>query len=353
MIEAEAAAIQRSIYELNGHPARELAKLNPRERPRTVAAHRLFLHGEIGAARLNRINLWRQTIMRLLIRVALIAIVTLVLTWILSIMLNRLSKRYRDANDGNSAQTLLVLSFVRALGKLALWTTALIFILSSLGFNVAAILAGLGIGGLAVAMSARETLADMLGGIMLFIERPFVIGDTIQIGSGVTAKVVDMTWRTTRLVDVMDWHHSFPNSQVANSNIKNFSRTKPIADGITVYVSLEHDPETVNQLLDEAIQTCEYEEILPDGRGSIRLGIEPLGNMTTMKYFVYWYVDEYHSRYVVQSYVWAKCWTLLVNAGISMAINPVDEARVRELMPGGNLLGEPVPGNPPESQGTE
>ncbi len=323
-LEAQGAAIQRHRYRLAGHPPSDIANLAPEEQPQTEADSRHMRQGIIGVSRFERSNIRQQAIIHILIRLASIVLGALVLMWIFNFFTNRASKRYQNSADSGSAQTALVLSFLKAFFRAAIWTAALIMILSTLGFNVTTIVAGLGIGGLAIAMAARETLADILGGIMIFVERPFVIGDTIQVGSGPVAKVVDMTWRTTKLLGTSTYYFNVPNSQVANSTIQNFTRDKPICDWVTIYVSAEHDPAEVVAVSNQALQVCDR---MVQGEGMIGTsinGLTELGNRTVMSYSPWWYIDDYHRRGGLRGGVWQVIWKRMRESGIKLEIIPFE-----------------------------
>ncbi len=328
-IEAQAAALQRAMHRLTGHPAEELEKLDEADAPKTAAEREQYLRGEIGALRADRHQTRRQAIIEILTRLAIIAVAAVILTLITSFVLNRMSKRYRNPGVSGNAQTLLVLSFMKTLAKMSIWVTAFILILSTLGFNVGAILAGLGIGGLAIAMAARETLSDMLGGIMIFIERPFVIGDTVQIAGGATTKVIDMTWRTTRLSDAFDYHYTVPNRQVANATIQNYTQMKPIRDFISIFVSPEYNPDKVIATVNEALESCEA--IMQDqAKDTMLAGVKTIGYQTVMEFWPWWYTSDYHLRSATRAAVWHSIWTHLNNSGIKLEVNSFESRNADE-----------------------
>lgn len=312
------------MYQLSGYPPEVLAEFTPEERPKTAADRTHLLLGEIGTLLRDRSDLRRQAVIDILIRIAIILVAALILAWIVGMIINRMSKRPRAAASDGGAQTILVLSFLKTTFRSAIWVTAVVLILSTLGFNIGAILAGLGIGGLAVAMAARETLSDIIGGIMIFTERPFVIGDTIQVASGPVAKVVDMNWRTTKLLGTTTYYYNMPNSQVANSTIQNFSRDKPICDWVTLYMSTEHDPEQVIAVANRALHEC---NTILHGDGLIDTalgGAVELGQQTAMIYWPWWYIDDYHRRGAMRHDVWKLLWKHFQEADIKLEIKPFD-----------------------------
>jgi MscS family membrane protein len=95
-----------------------------------------------------------------------------------------------------------------------------IAILQNNGINVASLIAGLGIGGLAVALAARETLANFFGSVTIFLDRPFKIGDWIKTGE-VEGTVEEVGFRSTRIRTFYNSLVSVPNSNLANADIDN------------------------------------------------------------------------------------------------------------------------------------
>lgn len=101
----------------------------------------------------------------------------------------------------------------------------IIAILQNNGYNVASLIAGLGIGGLAVALAARETLANFFGSVTIFVDRPFKIGDWIKVGD-VEGTVEEVGFRSTRVRTFYNSLVSVPNSNIANMDIDNLGLRK-------------------------------------------------------------------------------------------------------------------------------
>lgn len=100
-------------------------------------------------------------------------------------------------------------------------TMGVILILQNNGYNVASLIAGLGIGGLAVALAARDTLANFFGSITIFMDRPFRIGDWVKIGSA-EGIVEEVGFRSTRIRTFYNSLVSVPNSNVSTASIDNY-----------------------------------------------------------------------------------------------------------------------------------
>ena len=89
-----------------------------------------------------------------------------------------------------------------------------------MGMDVASLIAGLGIGGLAFALAAKDTLANLLGSVMIMIDRPFRIGDYI-LAKGVEGTVEEIGFRSTRIRTPHNSLLSIPNSELVLANIDN------------------------------------------------------------------------------------------------------------------------------------
>jgi len=98
-----------------------------------------------------------------------------------------------------------------------------VWVVQLLGYSVSSLLAGLGIGGLAVALALQDTLANFFGSVFIFLDRPFAVGDVVQIGD-VTGTVEQIGFRSTRLRTFEATVVAIPNKRVADSQVDNWTR---------------------------------------------------------------------------------------------------------------------------------
>jgi MscS family membrane protein len=96
-----------------------------------------------------------------------------------------------------------------------------IFVLQNLNVDVGSLLAGVGLGGLAFALAAKDTVANFFGSVMIFIDKPFQIGDWIVIG-GVEGTVEEVGFRTTRVRTFYNSLVTVPNGSIVNTNVDNY-----------------------------------------------------------------------------------------------------------------------------------
>jgi MscS family membrane protein len=111
---------------------------------------------------------------------------------------------------------------LRKLIRALTWALAAAFILKNLGYNISAILAGLGLGGAALALASRDTLANFFGSITVFLDKPFHFNDRIKIG-GYDGYITEMGLRTSRIKTLENRTVVIPNSIFSSSPIENIS----------------------------------------------------------------------------------------------------------------------------------
>ncbi|MFH2105985.1 MAG: mechanosensitive ion channel family protein [Candidatus Micrarchaeota archaeon] len=107
--------------------------------------------------------------------------------------------------------------------KLIIIALALITIINNFGYDVTAILGGLGIGALAVGLAAQDSLGNLFGGVTIFADRPFEIDDVVKIGE-VEGTVQEVGLRSTRIQALDGTIVTIPNSTISGSTIENFSK---------------------------------------------------------------------------------------------------------------------------------
>ena len=107
-----------------------------------------------------------------------------------------------------------------------IWTIGLIIVLSKLGVNIIALVATLGVGSLAIALAAQDTIANIISGFLIMIDQPFSIGDTIKIPSGEKVKVLDIGIRRSKFSAEDGAIIIVPNLDLSKSKIVNYTYGK-------------------------------------------------------------------------------------------------------------------------------
>jgi len=144
--------------------------------------------------------------------------------WYILAILDALSEAiYKATGKINRELSKEFANFVLRIIKIVVWIIALSAILSLWGINVTALIASLGVGGLAFALAAKDTAANLFGSIAILLDKTIKIGDWIKV-NGVEGIVEDIGMRTTKIRTFKKSLITLPNSIVANSPIENFSR---------------------------------------------------------------------------------------------------------------------------------
>ncbi|MFO7555220.1 MAG: mechanosensitive ion channel [Desulfobacterales bacterium] len=113
-------------------------------------------------------------------------------------------------------------SFILTIVKFSLFVIAVITALDSAGIKTSALLTSLGIVGLTIGFAARDALSNLISGILIFIDRPFVLGDMVEL-DGAYGKVERITLRSTRVVTSDGRMLAVPNTEIINKTVVSYT----------------------------------------------------------------------------------------------------------------------------------
>lgn len=201
------------------------------------------------------------------------------------------SSRMR-AEQGNlaAATSLAALNFI---GKLLLWLVMLLFILDNLGINVTALVASLGIGGIAVALAVQNILGDLFASLSIVIDKPFVIGDAIVVDS-YSGTVEHVGLKTTRVRADTGEQLIFSNSDLLKARLRNYKRMYERRVLLTLDVEFSTPPEVI-----EAIPGLLREIIAAQPKTRVeRAHLKALVGGAYQFELVYWMVDPAFALYM-------------------------------------------------------
>ena len=161
---------------------------------------------------------------------------------------NYLKRRGRESAIAQLRGITLIVSVV-------IWSVSILFFINNLGYNVTAVLTGLGIGGIAIALATQTILADLFNYFVLFFDRPFEVGDFIVIDDK-SGTVENIGIKTTRIRASGGEQLIFSNTDLTNSRLHNFKRMQhrrvAFSIGIT-YGTPKEKLELIPQVIREAI----------------------------------------------------------------------------------------------------
>ena len=186
------------------------------------------------------------------------AVSLIVLTQIgiwLQVGIQRFSEVWGSEREADgSARTMATATVFIA--KLAIWSVLSVMALSSLGFEISALVAGLGVGGVAAALAVQSLLGDLIASLSMFFDRPFDLGDFIVVGEE-KGTVERIGLRSTRVRAVDGEEIVFANGDLIKSRIRNYARMRErrvlftlALDHATAPDALERVPKLVREVIE-------------------------------------------------------------------------------------------------------
>jgi len=147
-------------------------------------------------------------------------------------------------HDPATATTMGALGFI---GRIVLWSVLLLMALANVGIEIGPVIAGLGVGGIAVALAVQNVLGDLFASLSIVLDKPFVIGDFIVIGDFL-GNVEHVGLKTTRLRSLSGEQLVFSNSDLLQSRIRNYKRMQERRILFSVGVVYQTPRETVARI---------------------------------------------------------------------------------------------------------
>ena len=116
-----------------------------------------------------------------------------------------------------------VFEFVLKIVRVLIYIIAIFLVLTILEINLTGLIAGLGLGGVIVTLAAQDTAKNLFGGAMIFVDKPFAVGDWIQVDN-YEGTIEDITFRTTRIRTFENALVNIPNAMIADASVTNWSK---------------------------------------------------------------------------------------------------------------------------------
>jgi small-conductance mechanosensitive channel len=199
----------------------------------------------------------------------------------------------RAAKDGEEGLNLEAYSVITWLAKAALWTIVVLLALNNLGIEITALVAGLGISGIAVALAVQNILGDLFASLSIVMDRPFVIGDFIIVGDQM-GTVEHVGLKTTRVLSLSGEQIVFSNTDLLGSRIRNFRRMNErrvlFTLGMTYQTpadKLERIPGMIREII-EVQKQVRFDRAHFSNFGDFSLNFE----------IVYWVLDRDYALYM-------------------------------------------------------
>jgi small-conductance mechanosensitive channel len=213
-----------------------------------------------------------------------------------------------------------MLPFIRRIATIVIGVIALVTLLGQFT-DVSALLATLGVGSLAIALAAQTSLEDLFSGFLIMFDRPYLIGDRVEIQELNTwGDVIDIGLRSTRIRTRDNRYVIVPNSIMGRNLVVNYSRPDTeYRIEIELALDLDTDIDLARKTMIEAVK--DVEGVLPNRRvEALFLAFDPAG----LRFRVRWWLDSYYDARRMFDKVNSAIYTALNEVGIKLGNQGID-----------------------------
>lgn len=271
-----------------------------------------------------------------IINVASIVIVTFFIVRLIMSVIS-FSLTYYLKRKGSSEEKQRQLRGLVTLISIFLWAIALIFLLDNLGYDISAIITGLGIGGIAIALAAQAVLGDLFSYFVIFFDRPFEIGDFIIVGDKLGV-VEYIGIKTTRVRAIGGEQLVFANTDLTSSRVHNYKKMERRRVVFKIGVVYQTKAEQLKQISELVKQIIVNQEDATFDRGHFA----SYGDFSLIFEFVYYVTGSDYAKYMdIQQAINLKIYEEFENRGIEFAY-PTQTLFLNKQQEGENLKSEVV-----------
>ena len=179
---------------------------------------------------------------------------------------------------------------IRTALKALIWSLGLIIGLDNIGFDITAMIAGLGIGGLALALAAQDSVKNIFAGVMIFLDKPFKLKDRIQI-SGFDGTVEEVGIRSTRIRTLEGRIVTIPNCTFTDNSVINVSSQPALKVKINLGLTYDTDENDMQKAIDILEDIVKNQEAITDDYSA---GFNGFGDFSLNILFMYYVRPESH-----------------------------------------------------------
>lgn len=212
--------------------------------------------------------------------------IVLAIAWLLTRLVDAMIREYLVPLAEKSETDLddQLLPIFRKGAKISIWALGIIVAFDNAGHDIGAVLAGLGIGGLALAMAAKDTVSNIFGGFTIFTDRPFSLNDRVRIGS-YDGNIREIGLRSTRLQTLAGTMVSIPNAKFADSPVENVSAEPSRKVVLDLGLTYDTTPEQMQAAMDYLAEIAAANESLEE---KVVIGFNAFGDFAMNVKLIYY-----------------------------------------------------------------
>lgn len=235
------------------------------------------------------------------------------------------NEKYAESDNASSFNAL------GYLGRLVLWSAVFLLVLDNLGVDITALIATLGVGGIAIALATQSILGDLFASLVIMLDRPFVVGDFIIVGDFM-GTVDRVGLKTTRVKALSGEQIVFSNADLLASRVRNFKRMQERRAAFTLGVTYQ----TTADQLAEIPGIVRGIVVANEGVRFDRCHFKGYGDFALLFETVYYVLDRDYNKYMdIQQAINLAIFRAFEEKGIAFAyptqtlyVQKVDDARV-------------------------
>ena len=203
-----------------------------------------------------------------------------------------INKSLSKGNNNNQEHNQSVIKTLQLIVRIILWVFGLILILSNLGIDVTSLIAGLGIGGIAIALALQGVLSDLFASFSIYMDKPFKVGDFIVIGTD-DGTVEKIGLKTTRIKTLRGEELVVGNRELTSTRVQNFGvmEKRRVIFRLGVTYNTAQDKLTaipvITKNIIEKIELCEFDRCHFAEYGASSLDFEIVYYINSAEYNIY------------------------------------------------------------------
>jgi MscS family membrane protein len=272
------------------------------------------------------------TLSRVFLSRTLTLALVLTLAWTGSILVDVFGERWRGRLDPRvNGLSYSVLPLGRQIIKLCLFLAAILGVASAWGYNTSTVVAGLGVGGLAVALAAQKTIENLFGGISVIGDRPVLVGDTCRFGNQI-GTVIHIGLRSTQIRTAERSIISVPNSQFSSMPLENLSRRDKLLLNPTLNLRRDTTSDQLLKVLSSIREILQSSANVESGDIPVRfVGVGPYS--LDVEVAVYITTADFDQFVSIRQDLLLRMLRAVEESGTSLAV-PLQESRILQQAQG-------------------
>ena len=192
-------------------------------------------------------------ISRLILSVSAVLLFSRIIDFMSDIFLSRAENTESKLDDQ-------LIPLVKRAGKTLVWIFGVVFILQNMGVQVTALVAFGSVGGVAIALASKDTVENLFGSLVVFIDQPFQIGEYVVIDGSIEGVIEEVGFRSTRIRTLERTLISVPNAKIAHCTVNNFAKISQRRFKCTVTLRYDTSREQLQSFIAEAKSYLENHE---------------------------------------------------------------------------------------------